>query len=62
MNHPIPPPSKSHPANQATADAELPGPLRVVGASKVVAEGVRIGSDPHQSHHLRPLLNEGEAA
>ncbi|MFE5936033.1 hypothetical protein ACFQ69_11665 [Streptomyces sp. NPDC056470] len=37
------------PTNERAAAAEQPRHLRAVGASKVVAEGVPIGSDPHSA-------------
>ncbi|MGA5066156.1 hypothetical protein ACPB9E_20745 [Streptomyces exfoliatus] len=42
--------------------AEQPVARPVVGASKVVAEGVPLSSDPHPASHPCPLLTEGEAA
>ncbi|CAM5545259.1 hypothetical protein SNARM312S_00580 [Streptomyces narbonensis] len=63
MTSPESPHLKSNAATPHRPDvAEQPRERKTVGASKVVAEGVLSGSDPHPAHDVHPLLTKGEAA
>lgn len=62
MNRHVPPPPKSQVAPLQPEVAEQSQAQLALGAQRVVAEGVLIGSDPHLADYLHPLLTQGEAA